>query len=248
MRILLTGGDGRLARRLKPELRALGHEVFAPMSRSLDATSAEDVCCWLDEDPGYDLVVMLAAFTKVNDPDPAKHLKGNVETVLVTGSQCRKFATPFIYVSTDYVLARGTAVDAYTQSKRIGEDVARMLGGIVVRVAFCDPDDAQKWTWVNGYSIAHREWVEDCAKRFAAFIDRGAWRTSPALPPFASSEEEAYQLGPNEPTTRAKMLLDRFPGHPALGDVVKTPDEHIRRVGYAAPRDTRFSRLWRPEW
>lgn len=239
MKVLITGGEGRLARRLAPELRALGHHVTAPSSQELRADAGEEVWEWLAALPA-DLVISLAAYTKVDDRDPVKHLAGNVQTALVTGSVCRGQKVPFLYISSDYVLAQKLDETAYIVSKRIGEDVTRALGGTVVRVAFCDPDDAKTWTWVNGYSIAHREWVEDTAKRLAEFVQKEGWRLYP--------EEGAYHLGPKKPTTREEMLRARLPDHPALEHVVRSETEHARRVGYTAPRDTRFPKLWSPEW
>lgn len=241
MNILITGGEGRLARRLMPELQAFGHKVTAPSSMELLADEEEEVQDWIggqmpDEMPN--LAISLAAYTKVNDLNPVKHLAGNVQTVMATGSVCRGQKIPFLYVSSDYVLAQKWEETPYIASKRIGEDVTRALGGTVARVAFCDPDDAKNWTWVNGYSLAHREWVEDTAKRLAEFVQKEGWLTA----------QGTYNLGPKTYTTRETMLRDRFPGHPALEHVVRSENDHTKRVGYAAPRDTRFPKLWSPEW
>ena len=240
MNILITGGEGRLARRLVPELQAFGHKVTAPSALELDAAEQRDILTWIPsrKPDRPDLVISLAAYTKVNDLDLVKHIAGNVQTAIVTGSVCANEKIPFIYVSSDYVLAQKWEETPYIASKRIGEDVTRALGGTVVRVAFCDPDDAKNWTWVNGYSLAHREWVEDTAKRLAEFVQKEGWLTA----------QGTYNLGPKTYTTRETMLRDRFPGHPALEHVVRSENDHTKRVGYAAPRDTRFPKLWSPEW
>ncbi len=162
-------------------------------------------------------------------------VEGNVLTIAVTADRCRAAGIPCIYLSSDYTLATDGDPTVYITSKQRGEAKARENGASIVRVCFADKDQALNWSWVNGYTRSNREWTAGAAYRLSTFIRAGAWRTP-----------VEYNLGRERAVTRADMLREWMPSHPALADIVTTQEEHRARVGYAAPTDTRFPTLWRP--
>jgi dTDP-4-dehydrorhamnose reductase len=149
MRVLLTGGSGRLGTELRAELLALSAEVCAPNRAELDVTRSEMISKALDRyDP--DVVVHAAAYTDVSRAETEREAcwETNVEG---TSNVVRALAgreAKFVYISTDYVfwgdkggyseeVAPGPVRNYYALSKLVAESVARVRPGtLVIRTSF----------------------------------------------------------------------------------------------------------------
>lgn len=143
MKVLLTGGSGRLGQELQPLLP----EVVAPSSQELDLTRPETIVMALaTHDP--DVVVHAAAYTDVKGAETdreccwAVNVDGTRHLVRALGD------TPLIYISTDYVFYGdrgdysetdpvGPVRNTYALSKLAAEAVARVAPRhLVVRTSF----------------------------------------------------------------------------------------------------------------
>ena len=228
MRVLVTGAQGRLGRRLVPALDALGVETIPTCRATLDASDADAVERALVES-GADTCVALAASTDVRrcerEPD---YCHATLDSARGTAQGCHRAGVDLLYLSSDYVvpLLRDEAVCSYGEAKYLAECVVRAWGGRVVRAAFVTPEQVSGWGWVNAYSVANRAWVEDAARALAALVVNGPRDRLTALVP--------------PPTTPEALLRGRFPAHPALEHRVTTPEGMRARVGYAAPIDSQF--------
>jgi hypothetical protein len=204
---------------------ALGEGRF-----SLDASSCPDVMDALARHRPQ-LVVGCAAYTDVarREAHPSLAWAGNVDTARATAEACLRLRVPFLYVSSDYALCagdRGREVrwDAegeaearglvYSASKRAGEDEVLSRGGLVVRVAHLDPAKAKSYSWVNGYSLANREWTEDCAERLAELCVFFAHAGPPADPPADRARREP-------PIHRRRLHHDHAVEHPPVRRVMQ---------------------------
>jgi dTDP-4-dehydrorhamnose reductase len=149
MRVLLTGGSGRLGTELRAELPALGVEVAAPSRAELDITRSETISKALERyDP--DVVVHAAAYTNVSGAETEREVcwETNVEGTsdlvrTLAGKQAK-----LIHISTDYVFWGGTGGYAeddapgpvrnyYALSKLVAEGVAQVRPDtLVIRTSF----------------------------------------------------------------------------------------------------------------
>lgn len=269
MKIFVLGGHGRLGQRLVPLLAKAGHQVSDPTREQCDATNAESVSLFL-ESSSYDLVISLVGYTDVLgcDTNPDRALSENEESPKIVGGVCRDKSIPWVWISTDYVVPAAAMIPAgtkpifldqrahdrlhgeYASSKAFGEENALTFGATVARVAFCCPEDAEKWTWVDGYNIASREWVEQTAERLALLAPLAAkgWNAGKVVnvgpivgvDDVFDEDDCGSRLGLWR--TRDQLLRDRFPDHPALKDIVRSPSERFERGGGYGPSDTRFAR------
>lgn len=149
MRILLTGGSGRLGTELQSELPALGEEVFAPSLTELDITRQRTVSeAFKHYEP--DIVVHAAAYTNVAGAETerqacwALNVGGTRNVVLSLAGSGAKL----VHISTDYVFwgdkggyteedPPGPVRNYYALSKLAAEEVARTRPGtLVVRTSF----------------------------------------------------------------------------------------------------------------
>jgi len=230
--IAVSGGRGRLGRRLLPELAAVGQVAVGPVRQAVDWSRAEQVRPFL-AGLGQAAVVALASYTDVAgaERNPIRCRRDTVTTAAVTAAEAARLGVPLLYVSSDYVvpLERGLDGGAYARAKWEAERAVVAAGGHVVRLAFTTPEQTDGWKWANDYTLSNRWWVEDAARELARFVAAGDWRKAPL-----------HELGPPRALTPAQLLRGRYPDHPALDDLVTEPDEMRRRVGFSAPPDTRF--------
>jgi dTDP-4-dehydrorhamnose reductase len=135
--ILITGGDGMLARALRLSFEHRGHACTSSARSYLDVTSDESVRDAFEAcEPT--LVLNCAAYTKVDqaekEPDAADAVNGAAVGRLAT--MCREFGAALVHYSTDYVfpgdvdrpLMPDDAVGpkgAYGRSKLLGETLLR---------------------------------------------------------------------------------------------------------------------------
>ena len=236
MNILVTGAMGRLGKRLCPYLASRGHTVFSPSRAEVDWAYEGNTREYLDGKE-IDLVFGLAAYTNV---PRAEEEKGACKRDTVTSAEnvakwCKENNVRNVYISSDYVIPilmnqRG---GYYAKCKKWAEEVTVKHSGQIVRLAFVTPEQVSSWSFVNAYTLSHRWWVEDAARALVRYVALGKGKTP-----------QVANLGPSAPTTPYEMLLERYPEHPALGQLVRTPQEMQGLIGYSAPADTRFFKIF----
>ena len=230
MKILITGGNGRLGRLLKEEFLEAGYTVHTPTRLEVDWASAVESNRAIERQ-GYGLIIGCAAYTDVQkaQTEKAKCHADTYSTALNTAKAAKLHNVPFVYISSDYVIPiiRGEGGGVYAQAKSRAECAVLREGGRVVRVAFTTEEQAQKWSFVNTYSKANRWWVDEA---LAPLVEAVKDSTLP----------QVHEIGPSTPVTPCELLEKRFPNHPALKNRVDTPEQMKELVGYAAPTDSTF--------
>lgn len=149
MRVLVTGGSGRLGRELQTELPRLGVEAFFPARDELDVTLPETVRAAIDRYQP-EVVVHAAAYTDVKGAEAKKELCWWVN-VGGTRNVVRALAdseTKLVHISTDYVFwgdrggyaeedSVGPTRNYYALSKLAAEEIARVYSDtLVIRTSF----------------------------------------------------------------------------------------------------------------
>ena len=234
LKMLVTGGRGRLGRRLVNALDERGHATFAPGRREVDWAVENEANRAVDKfSPSH--IIACAAYTNVAKAESDRDVcyKDTVLTARFAAKAAERCSARLLYVSTDYVvpLLKGECVGFYATCKRRAEEEVIRRGGSVVRVAFITPEQVADWQWVNAYSLANRSWVEETAQVLSRYAGAPTWPTIGAI-------------GPLDPTTCEKLLRARYPDHIALSDRVTSPEEMKRRVGFSAPENSLFDSIF----
>ena len=227
LRVLVSGGHGRLGRRVVPWLRSQGVEVHAPTRADLD---------WTDPGAvhraalGADRILAMASWTDVRGAqrDPDGCVRDTVLTTQATLRAARHTTARVRWVGTDYSLALdrgGTGVGWYAAAKGVAERLVLLQGGSVARVSFITPEQVQEWSWVDGVSLSSRCWVDELVPQLGRWVQEGI------VPP-------VVQLGGDRPTTLADLLRSRMPDHRALQEVVTDQETLLERGGGTRPPDT----------
>ena len=236
MRVLVSGGGGRLGRLLVPYLRERGHTVAAPPRSEVEWAHPQQVAAALRAF-GPDRVLALASWT---DVARAQHQPGACvrDTVLATQhaiDACAEANVPLLYVSTDYVhavLRQQAGAGVYAAAKLVAEQLVLLAGGYVARVAFTTDEQVAGWQWANGYSLANRSWADELVPML------GTWACYPA-----HQLERLVELGSSPACTPAELLARRYPEHPALLDIVRSQEDAASRRLPVQPSDTRWRRV-----
>jgi len=196
MRILITGGGGRLGRELQAALAA--HTLSAPGHAELDVTDAAAVGRTV-EAFRPELIIHAAAYTDTHgceaDPDLAMRVNGDGARNVALA--CRETSGALLYVSTNEVFdgVKGEPyqetdeprpINAYGRSKLAGEEHVRSLlqKSYVVRTA---------WLYGGGNDfparvlqapagelpmvtdeVASPTWARDLAQAIARFVEQDA--------------------------------------------------------------------------
>jgi len=228
MKITVSGGAGRLGRLLVPALEAAGHTVHAPPRSSCDWTCPGQVRRAL---AGAERVLALAAWTDVRGAQhqPAAAVRDTVATTQATLQAARTQGVGVFYVSTDYVLGLLRAqhgVGVYAAAKLVAEQLVLGAGGYVARVSFTTNEQAAGWQWADGYSQSSRCWADELVPQLAD------WLT------YTGTQPQLQALGGDEPCTAEQLLRRRYPQHPALQRVLRTPDDLARQGVHLRPPDT----------
>lgn len=149
MRVLVTGGNGRLGSELKTELPRLGVEAFFPARAELDVTVPESVGDALERyEP--EVVVHAAAYTDVKEAETEKEpcWQANVGGTRNVVRALSGGGAKLVYISTDYVFwgdtggyteedPVGPVRNYYSLSKLVAEEVACVYRGtLVIRTSF----------------------------------------------------------------------------------------------------------------
>ena len=234
MIIVVTGAHGRLGKRLCPYLASRGHTVLSPNRSEVDWAVPVDVGRYLGE-CNPDVVFGLAAYTNVPKADEDKRSckRNTFQTADTVAYWCSSTNTLYLHISSDYVvpILMGHGGGYYARCKLDAERTVLSHGGSVVRLSFVTPEQVAGWSFVNGYTLSHRWWVEDAARALVRLLS-------------VEDLPQLVEIGPKEATTAYEMLLARYPEHPALSHVVRNPQEMQKIIGYAAPPDTRFSTIF----
>ncbi|MFC4452173.1 NAD(P)-dependent oxidoreductase [Deinococcus sonorensis] len=145
MRVLLTGGSGRLGQ----ELQALLPEMVAPASSELDVTNPESVRAVVDREQP-DVIVHAAAYTDVGaaERNRARCWQVNVEGTRHMAQAANAVGAKLLHISTDYVFdgdqghyretdTPGPPVNYYALTKLVAEEAARAATRhLIVRTSF----------------------------------------------------------------------------------------------------------------
>lgn len=149
MRVLVTGGTGRLGRELQAKLPGPVIEAFFPPRAELNITLPATICAALEHyEP--DVVVHTAAYTDVKGAETQKELcwRVNVGGTRNTTRALAGSKTKLVHISTDYVFwgdkggyteedPVGPVRNYYALSKLAAEEVARVHANtLVIRTSF----------------------------------------------------------------------------------------------------------------
>jgi dTDP-4-dehydrorhamnose reductase len=123
MKILITGGNGMVARAAKRIFESLGDEVVSVTKEELDISNRSDVCNLLAS-VRPDAVVNCAAYTNVDGCESNEEICFAVNSIGVENLaiESRSIGAKFVTISTDYVFD-GTSNGFY-----IEEDVPNPIG------------------------------------------------------------------------------------------------------------------------
>jgi len=177
MKVLLTGGSGRLGR----ELLALLPGAHAPRSNDLDVTRPETISRVLD-DIRPEVVVHAAAYTDVAGAEADRECcwRVNVEGTrnLVRGVLERNIF--LVHISTDYVFEGsqggyreedpvGPVRNYYSLSKLVAEEVARLAPKhLVIRTSF----RPREWPYPTAFTDVYtsQDYVDVMAPKIALAV------------------------------------------------------------------------------
>lgn len=196
MRILITGGGGRLGREL--QVAFAGQTVSAPDEPDLDVTDGAAVGQAM-EAFRPELVIHAAAYTDTRgcEADPARAMRVNGDGTRNVALACRRIGAALLYVSTDEVFdgAKGKpyqetdeprAINAYGSSKLLGEQHIRSLlqKAYIVRTSWLyggGSDFPAKVLQVESGElrmvtdeVASPTWARDLAEAIARLVERDA--------------------------------------------------------------------------
>ncbi len=149
MKVLLTGGGGRLGTELRALLPELGAEVVAPPSAELDVTDSAQVGGVVRrESPS--VIVHAAAYTDVGgaERDYERCWAVNVVGTRNMAQAANAVGAKLVHISTDYVFSGdtgnyredntpGPVVNFYALSKLVAEEAARAAAQhLIIRTSF----------------------------------------------------------------------------------------------------------------
>lgn len=145
MKILLTGGSGRLG----TELRVLLPEVVAPTSGEMNLANAEQVLEVVRRERP-DVIVHAAAYTNVGDAEREREAcwRTNVVGTRHMAQAANEVGAKLVHISTDYVFSGdegdyretdtpGPVVNYYALTKLVAEEAARAASRhLIIRTSF----------------------------------------------------------------------------------------------------------------
>ena len=204
MRVLVTGGSGRLGRELQAELPKLGIEAFFPARSELDVTLPETIRTVLERyEP--DIVVHAAAYTDVKGAEVQKELCWRVN-VGGTRNLVRALsgsATALVHISTDYVFwgdtggygeedPVGPVRNYYALSKLAAEEVVRgHEDTLVIRTSF----RPREWPYAVAFTDVYtsQDYVDVISPKIALVI-RHAHEIPDETLHIATERKSVYEL------------------------------------------------------
>ncbi len=225
MRVLLTGGSGRLGTELRAELPALGVEVFAPSRAELDVTRFETVSEILEShEPGA--VVHAAAYTNVSGAETKREAcwASNVEGTRNVVRALAGSGAKLIHISTDYVFwgdaggyteedTPGPVRNYYALSKLAAEEVARVRSGtLIIRTSF----RPREWPYPVAFEDVYtsQDYVDVIAPEIALAVRHASSISYPVLH-VATERKSVYELARRRsPDVRSGSRKDSKVGLP----------------------------------
>lgn len=267
MKVLVTGGGGRLGRALA---RCRGDEEIVALDRvALDVCDPDAIARALDVHAPT-VVVNTAAFTAV---DRAEHERDRAFAVNARGAgdvacACAARGVALVHVSTDHVFA-GTATrpyreddpvaprSVYAASKAAGEDAVRAAGGRVVRTSWLFGEDGVGFVPAIAARLRVGEavrvvadqrgcptWVDDLAGAILALV---RLRDAPDVVHYAGDEPTTWhglavaiaELLGVDPSQVAAIGSDAWGAAAPRPAYAVLDTERARRLGLAP-------RSWRP--
>jgi dTDP-4-dehydrorhamnose reductase len=204
VRVLVTGGSGRLGRELQAELPSLGVRPFFPSRAEVDISNLETICAAIERyEP--EVVVHAAAYTDVKGAETERKTcwqinVGGTRNIVqaLAGS-----GTKLVHISTDYVFwgDRGGYVEDdpvgpprnyYALSKLVAEEVARVhTSTLVIRTSF----RAREWPYPVAFTDVYtsQDYVDIIAPEIA-FAIRHAFNISDSVLHIATERKSIYEL------------------------------------------------------
>ena len=200
MRILLTGGTGRLG----TELRSLIPEIVAPPSSGLDITSLESALRVVQRERP-DVIVHAAAYTNVSGAETDRH---KCWAVNVIGTRhmalaANQVGAKLVHISTDYVFdgeqgnyresdTPGPAVNYYSLTKLVAEEAARVAARhLIVRTSFRPREFVYPVAFADVYTS--QDYVDVIAPQVALAVQR-APEISDEVLHIATERKSVYEL------------------------------------------------------
>jgi dTDP-4-dehydrorhamnose reductase len=204
MRVLVTGGSGRLGRELQSELPKLGIEAFFPAHSELDVTLPGTIRAALERyEP--DVVVHAAAYTDVKGAETERetcwevNVGGTRNVVRALSSS----STKLVHISTDYVFwgdrggyaeedPVGPVRNYYALSKLVAEEIARVHPyTLVIRTSF----RSREWPYPVAFTDVYtsQDYVDTVAPEISLAI-RYASQISDATLHIAAERKSVYEL------------------------------------------------------
>ena len=203
MRVLVTGGIGKLGRELEAELPNLGVEAYFPANADLNVTLPDTIRASLER---YELdVVVHAAYTDVKGAETQKNLcwKVNVEGTRHVVRELMGSLAKMVRISTDYVFwgdrggygendSVGPPRNYYALSKLAAEEVARVsTDTLIIRTSF----RPREWPYPVAFADVYtsQDYVDVIAPEIALVI-RYASVINKATLHIATERKTAYEL------------------------------------------------------
>lgn len=202
MKILLTGGSGRLGRELINLLSDL--DVVAPTSSAMNITNEKQVRAVMN-DVQPDVVVHAAAYTNVVGAEKERRACWDIN-VLGTrfiAQSCTYVNSKLIHISTDYVFdgksggyceddILGPVINYYSLTKLVAEESARLAKEyLIVRTSF----RPRKFVYPVAYAdvFTSQDYVDIIALDIAMAI-RNAYRIEDNILHIATERKSVYDL------------------------------------------------------
>ena len=200
MKILLTGGHGRLG----TELRQLMPEIVAPDSRALDITNREHVMDVVRRERP-DLIVHAAAYTNVGgaETDRERCWQVNVVGTRHMAGAADEVEAKLLHISTDYVFdgeagnysesdTPGPVVNYYSLTKLVAEEAARAARRhLIVRTSFRPREFAYPVAFSDVFTS--QDYVDIIAPEVALAV-RHALSISDEVLHIATERKSVYEL------------------------------------------------------
>ena len=150
MKILITGGEGKLAKKIIQSNRSRNHDIVAPPKGEMNIKSMSDITFWVGA-VKPDVIIHTAALTRpmnIHDNNPLESLHTNIVGTSHVTATCIMMGIKLVYISTDFVYPGLTGdykeedpilpTNKYAWSKLGGECAVRMHDNhLILRVAMC---------------------------------------------------------------------------------------------------------------
>lgn len=200
MKLLLTGGNGRLG----TELRQLIPGIVAPSSSELNITDPESVLAVLRRERP-DVIVHAAAYTNVGgaESDHAQCWAVNVEGTRHMARAANDVGAKLVHISTDYVFngeqgnyreddTPGPVVNYYSLTKLVAEEGARSaVRHLIIRTSFRPREFAYPVAFADVYTS--QDYVDIIAPQIALAV-RHAPDIADEVLHIATERKSVYEL------------------------------------------------------